>query len=136
MPGCQPGPSILSVAAITKSLPAVPRLELHRVGVHEGVIQYFAAHGDSTRLAPFFLGANKLYVTTKSFHAKMLQAMINEPIWRDACNTQPFCIEAPGVNGGTLAKFQLAGWGIAVTEHRAFDDGKVLAYWKSLLSSS
>lgn len=109
---------------------------LRRVGVHEGVIQYFSAHGDSTRLAPFFLGANKLYVTTKSFHARMLQAMVEDPIWRDACTSQPFCIEAPGVNGGNLAKFQLTGWGIAVTEHRAFDEGKVLAYWKQLLSSA
>ncbi|KAG1679838.1 hypothetical protein FOA52_012751 [Chlamydomonas sp. UWO 241] len=102
-------------------------------GVHEGVVSYFDAHKDS-RLAPFLLANNKLYITTKTHHLRWLGAMIHEEFWGVACLSQPFCIEAPGKNGGNFAKFQLAGYGIAVAEHRSFNLTVAHAKWIAWLN--
>lgn len=39
-------------------------------GVLEGVSAYFDRYGSVSRLAPFMLHGNKLYITTKTHHAR------------------------------------------------------------------
>lgn len=102
-------------------------------GVHEGVVRYFNDHPES-RLAPFLLAHNKLYITTKTHHARWLDTMVREEFWEMGCLSQPFCIEAPGKNGGNLAKFQLAGYGIAVAERRSFNLTMAHQKWSEWLN--
>ncbi|KAG1673222.1 hypothetical protein FOA52_013102 [Chlamydomonas sp. UWO 241] len=103
-------------------------------GVHEGVVSYFNDHPDS-RLAPFLLANNKLYITTKTHHLRWLHAMTHEEFWDTGCLSRPFCIEAPGKNGGNFAKFQLAGSGIAVAEHRHFNLTVAHQKWSAWLDA-
>eukprot|EP00955_Chlamydomonas_euryale_P067075 359736-Chlamydomonas_euryale.AAC.3 len=107
------------------------------LGVVEGISRYFAAHPRS-RLAPFLMIANKMYITTRSHHAKFLKAMVDEPIWDDACvlpNGVGWCISAPGKNNGTWGSGDMtfADWGIAVAEHRQFDEAKLTKKWMEIL---
>ncbi|KAG2439997.1 hypothetical protein HXX76_004114 [Chlamydomonas incerta] len=107
-------------------------------GVHEGIVSYFDRHGAASRLAPFLLHANKLYVTTRSHHKRYLDAVTSQPFWRNACRSTVggagVCIEAPGVNGGNLWKFQLGGHALAVAEFREFDQAQALTLWKDVIN--
>lgn len=94
-------------------------------------------YGNQSRLAPFFMHGNKLYITTKTHHKQYLDAVTSMKFWDAACESDVYvhegkriCIEAPGVNTGNEFKFKLGGHAIAVAEFRTFNAEKAKALWK------
>lgn len=109
-------------------------------GVLEGASAYFDRYGSASRLAPLMMHGNKLYVTTKTHHARYLKAVTGMKFWDAACKSDVFvhqgkhiCMEAPGVNTGNAYKQVIGGHGVAIAEHRLFDVGMASALWKDSL---
>lgn len=52
-------------------------------------MSYFDRHGANSRLAPFLLHANKLYVTTRSHHKRYLDAVTSQVGGAGGCGLAP-----------------------------------------------
>lgn len=74
--------------------------------------------------------------------ARYVKAVTGMKFWDTACKSDVYviegkkiCIEAPGVNSGNAFKQVIGGHGVAIAEHRLFDEGMSKALWKDSLDA-
>ncbi|KAG2486225.1 hypothetical protein HYH03_015050 [Edaphochlamys debaryana] len=113
---------------------------LYWPGVVDGVGAYFERNAATTRLAPFLLHNNKLYITTKSHHDLYLEAVHSMSFWNAACihtdtetgEHRQSCYEGagPGETGQANNRFRIGGAAVGIAEFRKFDVEKAKALWK------
>ncbi|CAE7599856.1 unnamed protein product, partial [Symbiodinium pilosum] len=79
------------------------------MGVREGFFAYSFGRERGTRLAPFLLAANKLYLTTANHHSRMLRAVLD-----DLAMVRARLMVLPN-DGGHVGDTRIAGWKVAIS---------------------